>query len=156
MTAMAGTRAWKTALDQLLSTRVELLCGTISRASRTLVICPLYMKLLWVRLLLVTTSVPSARATVGADEGAPISNTITEPISTGATTLATVRTMEIKRRPEDASMSRPSSLHQDVLDVGWRDIQIGGAEEAAKSNEPSVSAMSDVHERLYGYTGAWP
>lgn len=63
-------------------------------------------------------TMPSARATVGADEGAPVPNTMTEPVSTGATTLAAARTMEIKRGPEDALKSRPSSLHQAVLDVG--------------------------------------
>ncbi|EUC40961.1 hypothetical protein COCMIDRAFT_107457, partial [Bipolaris oryzae ATCC 44560] len=101
-------------------------------------------------------TVPSARATVGADEGTPVPNMIIEPMATGAITLTAARAMKIKRGQEDASISRLSSFHLAVLDIGWGDIQIGGNEEATKSNKPSVSTVLDVSKRPGSYTGVWP
>lgn len=101
-------------------------------------------------------TLPTPRATVGANIGVPVLNTVAEPMSTSATMLAAAKTMEMKRGPDDTLMSRPSSLHLAVLDVGWRDMHIRGGEGATKSNEPSVPTVSDVNKRPGGYTGAWP
>jgi hypothetical protein len=110
-----------------------------------------------------TSAASSTKATMDTQSGKPVPDTMTKATCMGTTTPTAATVVDIKPQAENELTNRPSSLHQAVLDVSGGDAQNGGegciimdGEGAAKSENSSILATTEVNTKPQGYTGAWP